>query len=161
MPRVSLNSALVVAVAVAAALSASHWVLRPGAGQAQAASVEGTALVPMSRDGHYWATAEIDGRTLRLLVDTGASVVALTVEDARRLGVEPAAGDYDRTLRTANGATRAASVRLAAVTVGGARIENVDALVVEAGLPHSLLGMNYLSRLSGFSATPQALTLTL
>ena len=54
---------------------------------------------------------------------------------------------------------RAAPVELTAVAVAGARVDAVRALVVEHGLPHSLLGMSYLGRLSSFSATPAGLTL--
>ena len=60
---------------------------------------------------------------------------------------------------TASGPVRAAPVELRAVAVAGARVDAVEALVVEDGLPHSLLGMSYLGRLSSFSATPSALTL--
>jgi aspartyl protease family protein len=61
---------------------------------------------------------------------------------------------------TAGGQARAASVRLASITVAGARLNDVEALVIEKGLDTSLLGMTYLGRLSRFEATPQALVLT-
>jgi aspartyl protease family protein len=60
---------------------------------------------------------------------------------------------------TAGGQIRAASVRLASITVAGARLENIDALVIEKGLDTSLLGMTYLGRLSRFEATRGALVL--
>lgn len=142
---------------VAAMLGAGRAVaaLRPHPAAAPAA-----APISKSADGHYWAQAEVDGRSLRVLVDTGASAVALTAADARRLGLDPARLRYDRSLAAASGRVRAAPVMLDHVEVGGARVEQVAALVVERGLPASLLGMSYLGRLSGFSADRDGLTLT-
>ncbi|HAF80109.1 MAG TPA: TIGR02281 family clan AA aspartic protease, partial [Brevundimonas sp.] len=99
------------------------------------------------------------GRAVRVLIDTGASVVALTRADARRLGVDPTPDAYTGRVQTASGLARTAPVELAAVSVAGARVERVQALVVEDGLAYSLLGMSYLGRLSAFEATPAGLTL--
>ncbi|MCC4295414.1 retropepsin-like aspartic protease family protein [Brevundimonas aurantiaca] len=124
------------------------------------ASASGTATqVVKGPDGHYWAQATIEGRAVRVLIDTGASVVALTRADARRLGVDPAPDAYTGRVQTASGLARTAPVELAAVSVAGARVERVQALVVEEGLAYSLLGMSYLGRLSAFEATPAGLTL--
>jgi aspartyl protease family protein len=107
----------------------------------------------------YWDDGDIDGRAVRVLVDTGASVVALTREDALRLGLRLQPADFSQTVETASGPAKAAAVHLDHVAVAGARVEGVRALVVEKGLPHSLLGMSYLGRLSGFEARPTGLTL--
>lgn len=124
------------------------------------ASASGTATqVVKGPDGHYWAQATIEGRAVRVLIDTGASVVALTRADARRLGVDPEPDAFTGRVQTASGLARAAPVELAAVSVAGARVERVQALVVEEGLAYSLLGMSYLGRLSAFEATPSGLTL--
>jgi aspartyl protease family protein len=124
------------------------------------ASASGTATqVVKGPDGHYWAQATIEGRAVRVLIDTGASVVALTRADARRLGVDPTPDAYTGRVQTASGLARTAPVELAAVSVAGARVERVQALVVEDGLAYSLLGMSYLGRLSAFEATPSGLTL--
>ena len=166
--RFDLSSAAVMALAVASALTTAWWMDQAGLrGQAQAAPVLAVstpatgapAQVLKAADGHYWADAVIEGRAVRVMVDTGASVVALTREDAARLGLELTADDFSGAVVTASGAVRAAPVELQAVAVAGARVDRVEALVVEAGLPHSLLGMSYLGRLSSFSATPVGLTL--
>lgn len=125
----------------------------PAAVQPQAAQVSKAA------DGHYWAQANVNGLWVRLLVDTGASAVALTGADARRLGFDLDSLEYARPVATASGVTQAALVRLDHVTVAGARVDGVDALVVREGLTTSLLGMTYLGRLSRFEATPAALIL--
>jgi aspartyl protease family protein len=128
--------------------------LRP----AEALPAQGRA-VPKSSDGHFWAQGEVNGRQIRFLVDTGATAVALTPADAQRLGIDLAALQYGSKVVTAGGHARAASVRLASITVAGATLENVEALVIEKGLDASLLGMSYLGRLSSFQATRQALFL--
>jgi aspartyl protease family protein len=172
-----LKHAVIVAVAVLSALGAVQALngfasararATPAALQpavvAQAAAPEPAsppqaAQVSKAEDGHYWAQADVNGRWIRFLVDTGASAVALTVADARRLGLDVGALTYDRPVMTASGRTSAALVKLDRVTVAGARVDDVDALVVRDGLSTSLLGMSYLGRLSRFEATKTALIL--
>src|SRR5690606_33596066 len=110
-------------------------------------------------DGHFWAEAMVNGKPVRALVDTGASVVALTREDALRLGLDLRPEDFDQWVGAAGGPARAARIQLAHVSVAGARVERVEAMVIEDGLPASLLGMSYLGRLSRIEATPAGLTL--
>jgi aspartyl protease family protein len=174
MIRFDFQSAAVMVMATASSLSAAFWLTHADAGNRQAraetvtvapaparvVSVKpGAAQVLRAADGHYWAEARIDGRAVRVLVDTGASVVALTRDDALRLGLKLSPTDFDRTVQTASGPARAAAVSLGSVAVAGAEVTEVQALVVENGLAQSLLGMSYLGRLSAFEATPAALTL--
>lgn len=133
---------------------------QPATARAAMAQVEpNAASISKGGDGHYWAEADVNGRQIRFLVDTGASAVALTPVDARRLGINPQGLDYTYNVTTANGHARAAAVKLASISIAGARITNVDALVIEDGLDTSLLGMTYLGRLSRFEATPTSLIL--
>lgn len=168
----SFQPLIVVGAATVAALFSAGWIQQMDSAPAEplsapvaaaaptrAPATGGDAQVLKAADGHYWAEAQIDGRAVRLMVDTGATVVALTPADAARLGLKPGPGDYDQRVQTAGGETRAARVSLGAVRVAGARVEDVEALVVAEGLPHSLLGMSYLGRLSSFEARPEALIL--
>lgn len=123
-----------------------------------AAEVAGGAVMK-ARDGHFWAEAEVNGVPVRFLVDTGATVVALTPADAERLGFDLHDLHYVSSVVTAGGRTRAATVELDWVEVGGARLDDVEALVIEKGLDASLLGMSYLGRLSSFQATREAMVL--
>ncbi len=167
--RFDLQSASVMAAAIVSSLAAAWGITHLDGPRTARAEVVTTAETPMATgaaaqvtrapDGHYWAEAVINGRAVRMLVDTGATVVALTRDDALRLGFRLTSEDFTRSVHTANGVGRAAPVELAHVAVAGARIEKVEALVVEAGLSTSLLGMSYLGRLSKFEATPQGLTL--
>ena len=121
--------------------------------------IAAVARIARADDGHYWATGEVGGQSVRFLVDTGATAVSLTPADARTLGIDPRALTYDYEVITAQGRARAAAVRLDELSVDGASIADVDALVIEKGLETSLLGMSYLGRLSRFEATPSALVL--
>lgn len=118
-----------------------------------------SAGIPKAADGHYWADAEVNGRPVRFLVDTGATAVSLTPRDALALGIRPEDLRYGASVITAGGRARAATVRLATVSVAGARLDDVDALVIESGLDASLLGMSYLGRLSRFEASRDTLVL--
>ncbi|MGA9657659.1 MAG: TIGR02281 family clan AA aspartic protease [Asticcacaulis sp.] len=115
--------------------------------------------IPKARDGHFWANAVVNSKAVHFLVDTGATVVVLTPEDALRLGYDESGLVYDREVSTANGKTLAATVTLSSVGVGQSTVKNVDALVLKDGLTTSLLGMSYLGRLSRIEATPSSLIL--
>lgn len=175
MIRIDFQSVIVFGVALTASFATAMTIRHlEGDGAAQAATAPvpvvavaadhtgatgAAAQVVKGEDGHYWAQARIDGRAVRVLVDTGASVVALTRADAVRLGVDPEPQAFTGQVQTASGVVRAAPVRLNTVSVAGARVDQVEALVVEQGLEYSLLGMSYLGRLSAFEATPAGLTL--
>jgi aspartyl protease family protein len=101
--------------------------------------------------GHYTAHATINGAVIRTLVDTGASYVALTAEDASKIGLRKLAVVRPVTVSTANGVVQAQLVRLDQVDVGGLVVRGVDAVLMPRGaLGVSLLGMSYLRGLSGF-----------
>jgi aspartyl protease family protein len=106
-----------------------------------------TVVLSRGNGGHFWTEARVDGRRLQLVVDTGASQVALRASDAALLGIHPTARDYSIRVSTANGITRAALVELGRVEVGDIVVRNVQALVhADEGLGVNLLGMSFLSR---------------
>lgn len=134
--------------------------LRPEqAALAAPAPTAAPASIRKAADGHYWAEANVNGKAVRFLVDTGATAVALTLDDAKRLGIDTAHLSYSYDVITADGKARAAMVKLASISIAGAKVDNVDALVIEKGLGASLLGMSYLGRLRAFEATQTALIL--
>lgn len=126
-------------------------------GFAPSAPWSGSGAVAKAADGHFWADADVNGQRVHFLVDTGATAVALTPADAQRLGFKPADLKYGHSVATATGSTRAAQVTLTSVSVNGARLQDVKALVVAEGLDVSLLGMSYLGRLTRFEATRDTL----
>lgn len=124
-------------------------------------SADGARSVTISRSQRHFATsATVNGETLRFIVDTGASTVVLTHDNARRIGFAMDDLDYVVPVATANGMTRAAPVRLETMDVGGIVRTDLEALVAEPGaLFENLLGMNYLDTLSGFEVTGDRLIL--
>jgi aspartyl protease family protein len=124
----------------------------------------GQGAVRKAADGHFWADADVAGQEggagkVHFLVDTGATAVALTPADAARLGFKAEDLRYGYNVTTAGGSSRAAAITLTSVSIDGAKLENVQALVVADGLDVSLLGMSYLGRLTRFEATRETLRL--
>lgn len=119
-----------------------------------------TVSISPDRLGHYVTGVAVDGRRVTMLVDTGASLVALTHEDAAAAGVRPYPSDYTRAIGTANGTVAVAPVRLREVRVGEITVRDVEAVVVPAGrLGTSLLGMSFLRQLRAFDVADGRLTL--
>jgi aspartyl protease family protein len=95
-----------------------------------------------------------------MLVDTGASIVALSYDDARAVGLSVHPAAFTRKLSTANGVVEAAPVQIREIRVGEIVARNVDAVVLPRGrLETSLLGMSFLKRLGGFEIARGRLTL--
>ncbi len=97
--------------------------------------------------GQFFIDAKVDGVGVHFLVDTGASGMTLSKEDARRLGYDLKDLRFTGQFSTANGATRAAPVTLDSIEIGPLTANNVRAWVNEGELNQSLLGMSYLSTL--------------
>jgi aspartyl protease family protein len=100
--------------------------------------------------GNYQTDIDIDGRTIHVIVDTGATYLSLTSQDADALGINLAPADFHYRMMTANGIATAAKVHLDTIRIANIEIDGVDALVMQPGaLGRSLLGMSALSRLGG------------
>jgi len=112
---------------------------------------EGRVEVPVSRDGHYYLTLDINGEPIRFVVDTGASDMVLSRDDARAAGIDPESLNYLGRANTANGQVRTAVVRLDEVSLGGITDRGVTALVNDGEMMGSLLGMRYLERFASVS----------
>ncbi len=107
--------------------------------------------VPLGNDGHFHLTAELNGTPVRFIVDTGASALALSQRDARRAGIDLDRLVYAGQARTANGIVPTATVRLDRVAIGDIVDENVPAMVIQADIDRSLMGMDYLRRFARVS----------
>lgn len=104
------------------------------------------AVLTSDGRGHFWASAEINGSTAKVLVDTGATYISMSNATARRLGINFLQGQRGLT-STANGTVPVYRVTLASVRIGDIALSNVDATVHEGdGLPVILLGMSFLNR---------------
>jgi aspartyl protease family protein len=110
-----------------------------------------SVVIPRGSNGHFDVEGRVDGRFMQFMVDTGATVVALTEHDAAMLGIHPAESDYTAMVRTANGSVRAAPVKLDMIEVGDLVVRDVDAVVLpDSALADNLLGLSFLSRLRHF-----------
>jgi len=134
----------------------------PPSREAQLTPAYGSGPITLygDRAGQFRADVVIDGSTLRMLVDTGASIVTLTAEDADRLGVHPFPSDYTLPMSTANGVLMAAKTELREVSLGDIRVRNVQAVVLPRHASNiSLLGMTFLQRLASFQVSDNRLML--
>lgn len=126
----------------------------------RAGDTERAVRIRKRANGHFVVATEINGRSVTMLIDTGASKVVLTEADARAAGVDVSRLNFAIPVQTANGTGFAAAVRLDTVSVGGIRRNGLEALVAKPGaLRESLLGMNYLDTLRGFEVTSDFMTL--
>ncbi|MBA86018.1 retropepsin-like aspartic protease family protein [Thalassobius sp. S69A] len=126
----------------------------------QAIHSNGQIEIPASPDGHFYLTAQINGTPVRFVVDTGATDIVLSRQDALKSGLDPEELTFLGEAMTANGVVRTAPVRLQSVSVGPILDQNVRAWVNGGEMDSSLLGMSYLRRYSGIEITPKSLTLT-
>ena len=124
--------------------------LRIGEGVYSALSVQSdhaTVILASDRNGHFVSSGSINGAAVQFLVDTGATVVAMSVAEARRAGVNYLAGERGYS-QTANGVAPIYRVKLGQVTLGDITLRDVEGMVHEGGaLPVVLLGMSFLGKL--------------
>lgn len=153
----SVVIAMVIAFVVAPRFKQQAELTEPAPATVAVATPEPAAL-PGSRaafidkedDGHFWTRADVSGTQVKFMVDTGASIVALTYFDAQRLGLKPEELNFDSEIRTAGGITYGAPVTLASIRIGKVRIENVNAVILRTELEQSLLGMTFLGELNSY-----------
>ena len=109
------------------------------------------AVLTADARGHHRTFATVDGRNFQVMVDTGASFVALTEMDAGNLGFRPRPQDFTVVLKTANGEIRGARYLIPRLAIGEVSVRNVEAVVLPRGaLGISLLGQSFLRQLSGY-----------
>ncbi len=122
-------------------------------------AVDRELVLRKSPNGHFLVSAYVNGVETRFLVDTGASDVALTAEDAERIGLNTRGLHYTRAYQTANGVIRAAPVTLRDVRIAQLRVRDVQATITEAPMGISLLGMSFLGELAGYEVRGDRLIL--
>ena len=112
---------------------------------AAVADVRQPTVLEREDNGHFFTVADVNGEPIKFVVDTGATTVALTLDDARRAGVKFDPGQFEVVGSGASGAVRGQEVMLEDVVLDGKRVSGIHALVLD-GLGVSLLGQNYLRR---------------
>jgi aspartyl protease family protein len=111
------------------------------------ASGKAGSVLAISADGqgHHWTVGQVNGKSIRFLVDTGATTVSLPAAFAKTAGIDYQKGQRGF-VQTANGPALAFRVKLDSLTVGDITLYQIDATVLESGLDVALLGMSFLSR---------------
>ena len=104
--------------------------------------------IPRSSDGHFYVHAMVNGQLVRFLVDTGATGIALTLEDAERVGVKISPSSFQVVGSGASGPVRGQTFQIDSVELGGREVANLRGDALE-GLDISLLGQSFLTRTGG------------
>ena len=133
-------------LAVIAGIGLWEDITRTVSPQHSIVSGTGQVTIPRSIDGHYYLTAKVNDASVRFVVDTGATDIVLTQQDAERAGLAPDTLQYLGRAGTANGEVRTAFVRLDSMMLGDVTDRDVAAVVNGGEMDQSLLGMGYLQR---------------
>jgi aspartyl protease family protein len=112
----------------------------------EADAVQGHTEIRRDDSGQFHVSGQVNGEDVRFLVDTGADVVALTVDDAARLGIDADPASFEPIMQTASGTANGMRINIERLAVAGGEYENVDAVVVE-GLSVNLLGQSALRQM--------------
>lgn len=122
--------------------------LRVGQHAIGAGNGDGSDKIIMTADvqGHFFTTGNINGTSVRFLVDTGASMISLGATDARRIGLDFNRGQKSLS-NTANGQVVVSKIQLDTVRIAGVTLHNVDAVIHQNEMPIALLGMSFLNRM--------------
>ncbi len=108
-----------------------------------------TVRIPMSRDGHFWAKVKINGVERRMLIDSGATITAISEDTARAAGIKPSLGP-PVILNTANGVINAERGVAETVRLGGLETRDLGVVISPAFGRFDVIGMNFLSRLDSW-----------
>lgn len=158
----------VLAIAAAVALAAPHGgsgAKKPLAMPSEAASDKaawsgGEMVLQREGDGHFYATVQVDSGDYHMLVDTGASMVALTGDDARQMGLDWDPDALSAVAQGASGPVMGVHTRIPDMSVGDFEAHDVDAVIIPDGLPVSLLGQSFLRNVPNVEIADDKLTLS-
>ncbi len=122
--------------------------------------VGGETRVPLAPDGHYWVRATINGQRANFLIDTGATVSAVSPAIAEAAGLEPRRGGIPIQIKTANGSVSAKIASAERIAFGNIAAEGIDVVIAPGLGETNIIGMNLLSRLEGWRVEKGTLILT-
>ncbi|WP_260922581.1 TIGR02281 family clan AA aspartic protease [Novosphingobium sp. 9] len=154
-----LVAALLLTVAQVARFSTSADISIPALGVPRQVVEGRVTRVPMSPDGHFWIRARVNGTPIRFLVDTGATITALSPRAAREAGVEVQPIRRAVMMQTANGTVSADMATIDEMHMGNIVARDLDAVIVPGLQDANVIGMNLLSRLAGWRVERNTLIL--
>lgn len=132
----------------------------PQLGLPQQVVAGGETRVPLGPDGHYWVRATINGAPANFLIDTGATVSAVSPAIAKSAGLEPRRGGIPVQIKTANGTVTAAIATAGSIAFGNIEAQGIDVVIAPGLGGTNVIGMNLLSRLDGWRVEKGTLILT-
>lgn len=122
--------------------------------------VGGETRIPLAPDGHFWINAQVDGRPAKFMLDTGATLTAISSETARQVGLQPRPGAIPIMLTTANGSISADLTTIELLKFGSIEARQIDAVIAPNLGKVNVMGMNILSRLGGWRVENNVLILS-
>ena len=158
--NLGLVAALLLTVAQAARMSSSSDVALTWAGMQKQEVAGDTTRIPLSPDGHFWIKARVNGEQRRFLVDTGATLTAISAKTAMAAGVEPGPMDRALVLQTANGAVQAQTAVVSELRFGNIVARDLDVVITPGMGETNVIGMNLLSRLASWRVEGRTLILS-
>lgn len=160
----SLGSIALLGIFVAVVLQVSRFDPRFGMAVPQLGLPEqvvegGETRIPLSRDGHFWIEARVNGEPVPFLVDTGATLTAVSTQTAERVGLQPRPGGIPVMLNTANGTISAEIGTVEELRFGNVVARGLDTVIAPGLGNTNVIGMNLLSRLASWRVEGQTLIL--
>jgi aspartyl protease family protein len=125
----------------------------------QTAQPQSGVALDRAENGHFYADGDVDGAPVNFMIDTGASVIALTGADAQKLGQTWYPNELQTVGRGANGDVIGKPVMLGRVRIGNLEVNNVRAIIIPEGLDVSLLGQSFLSKIQNVNISGDRMTL--
>jgi aspartyl protease family protein len=157
--NLGLVAALLLTIAQVARLTTTSDLALPQLGMPEQSVAGGETRIPMSRDGHFWLTATINGTPARFLVDTGATLTAISEYTAIEARLPQKSLRQTVNMRTANGAIRAELATIGELRMGNIVARDLDAVVAPGLGETNVIGMNLLSRLKSWRVEGRTLIL--
>jgi aspartyl protease family protein len=111
---------------------------------------DGSLTIRKSEDGHFWVDAEINGKPVRLLIDSGATTTGLSLETARAVNVDLSGPGFPVFINTANGTVKATRAKVSSLKIGSIERNDLTVLVAENFGDTNVVGMNFLSSLESW-----------
>lgn len=160
MGNLGLVAVVLLTIAQAARLSTSSDFALSWAGMERQQVAGGETRIPLSPDGHFWINAAVNGQPRRFLVDTGATLTAISPRTALAAGVAPGPLDRSLMLQTANGPVAAQMASIDELRFGNVVARDLDAVIAPGMGETNVIGMNLLSRLASWRVEGRTLILT-
>lgn len=157
--NLSLVAALLLTIVEATRLTTGSDIALPQVGLPEQRVTGGETRIAMSTDGHFWLRATVNGQPQRFLIDTGATLTALSQGAAQAARVEPQPLRRDLLMRTANGTVRAELGRIDELRFGNVVARDLDAVIAPGLGETNVIGMNLLSRLASWRVEGRTLVL--